>query len=129
MEPKRTKYDTNPLEDDVVAHADSSWGSTQAGSPTAEISAEPTSGFDAAPVDTSRRNSESEAPTRRIDEKIATSYPSIFVPSHSAQTTYEAPRVRAEDIYLPPPAPPPGVYQPRGEMAYKPGSNSVSGIG
>jgi uncharacterized membrane protein len=126
MEPKRTKYDTNPLDDDVVAHADSSWGTAQPGSPTSEIGAEATSGFDSAPVETSRRNSESEAPTRRIDEKIATSYPSIFVPSHSAPSTYEAPRVRTEDIYLPPPA---NIYQARGDIAYKPGSNSVSGLG
>jgi len=129
MEPKRSKYDTNPLDEDVVAHADSSWGATQTGSETAEILPEHTSGFDSTSVETSRRDSESEAPTRRIDEKIATSYPSIFVPSHSTQSTYEAPRVRAEDIYQPPPAPPPGIYQTPGPMSYKPGTNNVSGLG
>lgn len=129
MEPKRSKYDTNPLDDDAVAHSDSSWGTNQPGAATAEIGAEPTSGFGSAPVDTSRPPTDGEAPTRRIEEKIATSYPSIFIPSHSAQSTYEAPRVRAEDIYLPPPGPPPNVYQPAGGIAYKPGSNSVSGLG
>src|ERR1700741_1171844 len=99
MEPKRGTYATNPLDDDVVAHADQSWGTPQPNSekhhlpqPPARDTAPPT------PV-TSPKNLESEAPTQRIDEKITTSYPSIFVPSPPRGPAYQAPRIAVEDIY------------------------------
>jgi len=127
MEPKRSKYDTNPLDEDVVAHADQSRGSAQAVSPTEEMRGVPTGDGIGAANETARQNSESEAPTRRIDNSIATSYPSIFVPPPAKQSMYEAPRVAPTDIYRPPPAPPPTVYQ--APAVYKPGSNTVSGLG
>ena len=127
MEPKRSKYDTNPLDEDVVAHADQSRGSAQAVSPTEEMRGVPTGDGIGAANETARQNSESEAPTRRIDNSIATSYPSIFVPPPAKQSMYQAPRVAPTDIYQPPPAPPPNVHQ--ASAVYKPGSNNVSGLG
>lgn len=129
MEPKRTKYDTNPLDEDVVAHADKSWGETQSGSSTAAISAKPTRDIASAAQQTARQNVESEAPTQRIDEKIATSYPSVFISPEPRRATYEAPRVAAADIYVPPPVPPPNLYQTPGTLGVIPGSNTVSGLG
>ena len=127
MEPKRSKYDTNPLDEDVVAHADQSWGSAPAVSPTEEMRAGPTRDISRPANETARQNSDSEAPTRRIDNNIATSYPSIFVPPQARQSMYEAPRVAATDIYQPPPPPPPSVYQ--APAVYKAGSNTVAGLG
>jgi uncharacterized membrane protein len=127
MEPKRSKYDTNPLDEDVVAHADQSWGSAQAVSPTEEMRAGPTRDIRRPANETARQNSESEAPTRRIDNNIATSYPSIFVPPQAKKSMYEAPRVAPTDIYQPPPGPPPNVHQ--GSAVYKAGSNKVAGLG
>src|SRR5437667_1823708 len=127
MEPKRSKYDTNPLDEDVVAHADQSRGSAQSVSPTKEVDGGPTRDIGPKSSETARQNPESEAPTRRIDNNIATSYPSIFVPPHAKQSMYEAPRVAPTDIYQPPPAPPPTVYQAPAD--YKPGSNKVAGLG
>jgi uncharacterized membrane protein len=129
MEPKRSKYDTNPLDDEVVAHAEQSWGSTQPAAPTGEMHSGPTSEITERANETAQQNPESEAPTRRIDEKIPTSYPSIFIPPPPKRPTYQPPRPLAENIYLPPPAPPPSVYQRPDVTGYKPGSNTVSGLG
>ena len=129
MEPKRSKYDTNPLDEEVVAHADRSWGSTQPVTPTGKMPAGPTSEIAGRGNETAQQNSDSEAPTRRIDEKSATSYPSIFIPSKPKQPTYQPPRPLAENIYLPPPVPPLNLYQPSAVTGYKPGSNTVSGLG
>ncbi len=130
MEPKRSKYDTNPLDEEVVAHADKSWGSTQPVSQTNELGGGSTSEIAGRATETAQQNSESEAPTRRIDEKISTAYPSIFIPSpQPKQPTYQPPRPLAENIYLPPPVPPPNLYHPSSLTSNKPGSNPVNGLG
>jgi uncharacterized membrane protein len=125
MQPKRSKYDTNPLEEDVVRRAEESFGASGAGS-TAEISA-PTKPI-AGAAQTSRVPNQSEEPTRRIDQ--VTSYPSVFVPPAPRPTTYEPPRVAAANVYQPPPGPPPAIYQSPGLTAFeKSGQRNVAGIG
>lgn len=128
MEPKRSKYDTNPLEEDVARRADESFGAKRSGAPTEDISG-PTTPINRTSPDTSRAANESEAPTRRIDQ--VTSYPSVFVPPPPRPTTYEAPRVAAANVYQPPPGgPPPALYQSPGLLAFDhSGRRNVAGLG
>ena len=133
MEPKRSKYDTNPLDENVAERAQESWGHTSSqtgGSPTENMGGGGTRNIGRSD-DTVQGYSESEAPTRRIDDSLGTSYPSIFVPPTSRPSaTYQPPRVPVSNIYQPPPAPPPNIYQPPPvPVSYKPGSNKVSGLG
>ena len=128
MEPKRTKYDTNPLDEGVAERAHESFERKRGGA-TEDIAGQTHPIAPSAP-ETSRTQISEEAPTRRIDDKV-TSYPSIFVPpAPRPSTTYEAPRMQSADIYQPPPVPPPNVYQPPPiPINYKPGSNKVAGLG
>jgi uncharacterized membrane protein len=127
MEPKRSKYDTNPLDEDVAHRADESFGSNRSGAATEDISG-PTKPINRNAPQTARVASESEAPTRHIGDKV-TSYPSVFVPPPPrASTTYDPPRVTPSDIYLPPPAAPPNVYRPPAMPFLKLGRN-VAGLG
>jgi uncharacterized membrane protein len=129
MEPKRTKYDTNPLDERVADRAHESFERKHTGGATEDIAGQTHPIARTAP-ETSRAQIANEAPTRRIDDKV-TSYPSIFVPpTPRASATYEPPRVQSADIYQPPPVAPPNVYQPPPiPITYKPGSNKVAGIG
>ena len=111
MEPKKSKYDTNPLDPDVERNAEESWGDSggttqQVGGATRDVGR--SSNEDA------RRNVYSEAPTRRYDNPpLEAPYPSVFVPP-----TYS----------------PPAQYQP-GQNIYQapisgaPTSRPVLGIG
>src|SRR5438105_12311781 len=106
MEPKRSKYDTNPLDENVADRAKESWGQTSSetsGSPTKHMGGGATRNM-ARSDDAVRGYSESEAPTRRIDDNLGTSYPSIFAPTSRSSTTYQPPRVSVPNIYQPPPA-------------------------
>jgi uncharacterized membrane protein len=126
MEPKRSKYDTNPLEQDVARRADESFG--QYGSGTQEISG-PTRPMSQPAANTSRTAGEGEAPTRRIDSDKVTSYPSVFVPPPPrTSATYAPPRVTPSEIYQPPPSAPPNIYQPP-PLPLRPGLNTVQGLG
>jgi uncharacterized membrane protein len=128
MEPKRGKYDTNPLDEDVAHRADESFESSHSGAATEDISG-PTKPINRNAPQTARAGMESEAPTRHIGDKV-TSYPSVFVPPPARpSTTYEAPRVTPSDIYLPPPGPPPNVYQSPAMPFLKPGLRTVAGLG
>ena len=118
MEPKRTKYDTNPLDGKVADRADKSFES-HSGSPTEEVRGGPTRDIGRTENEAARAHPESEAPTRRIDENFGASYPSIFVPPKNVyktqprpSTTYQPPRVTDASIYQPPPVSPPNVYLP-----------------
>ena len=125
MEPKRSKYDTNPLDEDVAHRADESFGQNSSG--TQEISG-PTRPMNQPAPHTSRTASESEAPTRRIDSDKVTSYPSVFVPPPPRTSeTYTPPRVAPSEIYQPPPSAPPNIYQP--PMVPVPGLHNVPGLG
>ena len=134
MEPKRTKYDTNPLDGKVADRADKSFAS-RSGAPTEDVRGGPTQDIGRSENQAARANPESEAPTRRIDDDIATSYPSIFVPPRTADQTQPRPSVTYQpsrppdaSIYQPPQVPSPNIYLPPPvPMTYKPGS--VAGVG
>jgi len=133
MEPKRSKYDTNPLDERVADRAGESFGQVnegRPGPPTEEVRGGPTRDIGRSANEAAREHSQSEAPTRRIDDEV-TSYPSIFVkPPPREPKFYEAPRTPLANIYQPPPVLPPNVYQPPPvPVAFKPGSNKVSGLG
>jgi uncharacterized membrane protein len=127
MQPKRSKYDTNPLEEDVAHRADESFGGNPPGAPTEDISG-PTNPINRSTPETARAANESEAPTRRIDQ--VTSYPSVFVPPPQRPTTYEAPKVSFADIYQPPPGgPPQNIYQSPGLAEFEKSRPRVAGLG
>jgi uncharacterized membrane protein len=130
MEPKRSKYDTNPLDKGVSERAGQSFEPARPKQPTEEVRSGPTNDIGRARNnETVHAYSESEAPTRRIDNP--TSYPSIFVPPKPRPTPlYQAPPMPAANIYQPPPVPPPGVYQPPPmPVTYKQVSDKVAGLG
>ena len=130
MEPKRSKYDTNPLDGRVADRAEDSFESARPGPPTEKVAGGPTRDIGRPANEDARLNPEREAPTRRIDD--GTSYPSVFVPPPPRQsTTYAPPRAPAVNIYQPPPVPPPNVYQPPPlpMPTQKPGSRHVAGLG
>jgi len=129
MEPKRSKYDTNPLEEDFVDRANDSFAPQTSGAQTERVFGGPTLEIHRPEHDSFRAYSESEAPTRQICNGI-TSYPSVFVPPPKPAATYQAPRLPAADIYQPPPGQPPAIYQSPGLQAFQQsGRNTVSGLG
>jgi uncharacterized membrane protein len=132
MEPKRSKYDTNPLDENVAHEAENSWSHIDRGHPgppTDPMQGGPTRDIGRSANEPAGNDPESEAPTRRIDGQLATSYPSIFIPPKSRPSaTYQPPSVA--NIYQPPPVPPPNVYQPPPvAVTYPMGSEKVAGLG
>jgi len=117
MKPKRGKYDTNPLDENVADRAEKSWGSSPTGPQTEPVSSQtreigatqPIRGAESKP---SGADSESEAPTRRIDQQPVTSYPSVFIPPKQPQANVYQPPRAAPPIYQAPPVPPTNIYQP-----------------
>ena len=67
MADKRSKYDTDPLDPDFVRR-------------TEEMSGGATRDIGRTPNEEARRSPTSDDPTRRLDEQISSSYPSVFVP-------------------------------------------------
>jgi uncharacterized membrane protein len=127
MEPKRSKYDTNPLDEDVAHRADKSFGKQP--DPSTEDIGGITHPINRAAPETSRGSSRNEAPTRRIDDQT-TSYPSLFVPPPPRRSAaYEPPRVNSSDIYQPPPVPPLNVYQSSAVPATENLFRRVEGLG
>jgi len=113
MEPKRSKYDTNPLDDRVADRAEQNSDSSRPGPPTEEVRGRRTRNVGRNDTESVRAYAESEAPTQRIDDNLASSYPSVFIKPPLRQTaTYQPPRVPVSSIYQPPPAAPQGIYQP-----------------
>jgi uncharacterized membrane protein len=111
MEPKRGKYDTNPLDPDFVKNAEEAWDEGGSG-PTTQPVKGATREVASQPED-ARENVYSEAPTRRYDKaSLEASYPSVFVPP-----TYS------------PPAPYQAAQPVAPQLTQKPGSRSVAGIG
>lgn len=112
MEPKRGKYDTNPLDEKVSDRAGQSFDSSRPGPPTEEVGG-PTRDIGRTANEAARSHPESEAQTQRIDDHLASSYPSVFIkPPPRQSATYQPPRAPVTSIYQPPPLPPPSVYQP-----------------
>lgn len=129
MEPKRSKYDTNPLDGKVADDAEQSWGSHHPAAPTEEIRGGPTHDIARTANESARSNPESEAPTQRIDDNFVASYPSVFVPPKARQpATYQPPRSASVNIYQPPPVPPPSVYVPPPLPVTSPSARVVPGI-
>jgi uncharacterized membrane protein len=136
MEPKRTKYDTNPLDGKVADRADQSFES-RPGPPTEEVRGGPTRDIGRTENEAARAHPESELPTRRIDENFGKSYPSIFVPPQNVYqnqprptVTYQPPQAANASIYQPPPVPPPNIYQPPPlPVLPRIASHTVAGLG
>jgi uncharacterized membrane protein len=111
MEPKKSKYDTNPLDPDYVRETEEVWGENVGNAETGEVKGA------TSPVgaDNARANIYSEAPTRRYDSPpLDTPYQSVFAPP----------------TYTPPPAaytPPATPYRPT--ASDRPSSRTVPGIG
>jgi uncharacterized membrane protein len=130
MEPKRSRYDTNPLDEEFADRATDSFTPEGSGPQTERVFGGPTLEIQRPENDSVRAYSETEAPTRLIGDKV-TSYPSVFVPPQPKPTaTYQPPRISSADIYQPPPVPPPAIYQSPGLRAFQQsGRNTVSGLG
>jgi len=115
MEPKRTKYDTNPLDPDVARSTEKVWGEGDSAGATGDVKGVTTR---VGPVseDDPRRNLYSEAPTRTFNSSQSgdSSYPSVFVPP-----TYAPPA----EVYKPPQ----GLYAP--PAIEKPGCRQIRGVG
>ncbi len=113
MKPKKSKYDTNPLDPDFVKNADENWSDESDGPETREVRGGATSEIGMSGNEEARRSVYSEAPTRRYDNvQVDAPYPSVFVPP-----TYAPPA-----LYQPPVAP----YRAPNE---RPTSRTVPGIG
>ena len=130
MQPKHSKYDTNPLDENVAGRATDSWGH-DTGSPvepqTQNMSGAATREIGGGANEAARNDPEAEAATRRIDD----SYPSIFVQPKGREVTYKPPPMPLANIYQPPPALPPNIYRPPPApfVQGKPGSRKVAGLG
>lgn len=114
-EPKRTKYDTNPLDPDVVRKTEEVWGQPDGPAATGDVQGA-TTRVGPVPENDPRQNVFSEAPTRTLEGSQSGdgSYPSVFVPP-----TYAPPA----EVYKPPA----GLYQQ--PVAQKTKSRNVEGLG
>jgi uncharacterized membrane protein len=117
MEPKKSKYDTNPLDPDFVKNSGDSWSEENAdlGSrpETREVAGPATREIGVSANEDARRNLYSEAPTRRYgNASLDAPYPSVFVPP-----TYS------------PPAPYQAAVPPFKPSVERPTSRSLPGIG
>jgi uncharacterized membrane protein len=128
MQPKHSKYDTNPLDENVADRAEESWGrstGSRADPQTQDMSSAATRDIGRTSKEAVRNEPDAEAATRRIDD----SYPSVFVSRNPRQQTYEPPRpAPPASIYQPPPVPPPNVYQRPPLVAQALGSRKVAGL-
>jgi uncharacterized membrane protein len=97
MEPKRSKYDTNPLDPDVVRETERVWGEGEAAPETGAVSGGATRRVGSGSGEAAKADIYSEAPTRTFNSPPAgdSSYPSVFVPP-----TYAPPA----EVYKPPQA-------------------------
>ena len=112
MAPKKSKYDTNPLDPDFVRNTEEVWGETGGVSETQEVKGA-TREIGSSANENARSNVYSEAPTRRYDNvPLDSPYPSVFVPP-----TYSTP------------APYQPAATPYRRSDRSPRSRSVAGIG
>jgi uncharacterized membrane protein len=119
MKPKKSKYDTNPLDEDVVKRADDDWGATHSRPQTEEVKGA-THDIGRTANEAARQHVESEVPTRKLQDQMEGSYPSVFIPP-----TFQTP-----PTYQPPPVPyQPDAYAPRPFFPQKPGERPVPGLG
>ena len=87
---EKSKYDTNPLDPDYARRKEDVWGATR-GDSSSSTTSSPTEEMSRATREVARtanekarHNEQSEAPTRRYDQPLPASYPSVFAqpPSH-----------------------------------------------
>jgi uncharacterized membrane protein len=110
---EKSKYDTNPLDPDYARRTDDVWGarrtdssSSNGASATEDISGA-TRQMGRTPNEHARRDEKSEAPTRRYDQPLSSSYPSVFIPppAHPPAAygaTAQAPAAAATTMAQPP---------------------------
>lgn len=93
MEPKKSKYDTNPLDPDFVKNADERWNEEGAGPETREVGGGATREIGVSSNEEARRSLYSEAPTRRYgNTQLDAPYPSVLVPpTYSPPAPYQSP--------------------------------------
>jgi uncharacterized membrane protein len=83
----KNKYDTNPLDQDYARRTEDVWGATRGSgdnaSPTEEMGGA-TREVARSINEQARKDEHAEAPTRRINQPLSASYPSVFAqpPSH-----------------------------------------------
>jgi uncharacterized membrane protein len=111
MEPKKSKYDTNPLDPDFVKKAEVSRNDEPSDPVTQDVRGGATREIGASANENARGNAYSEAPTRR-NLPLDSPYQSVFAPP-----TYSQPAP-----YQPSPAP----YRPLTQL---PTSRTVPGLG
>jgi uncharacterized membrane protein len=113
MEPKKSKYDTNPLDPDVVKKTEEIWGESGSNAGTREVKGA-TREIGSSANESARSNIYSEAPTRRYDTPtVESSYPSVFIPpTYSPPTPYQTP-----------------VRPPGASASQKPTSRPIAGFG
>lgn len=107
MSEKRSKYDTDPLDEEFARQTDEMWGATRAPNEVGGVDAQPEAA-----------RGPSEAPTQRMDEHFSRSYPSIFIPPTYPQSppqTYQQPTPAAQQ-YQPQPMPYQQPYAPPQQM-------------
>jgi uncharacterized membrane protein len=128
MQPKRGKYDTNPLDEQVARNADESMSgdaTASLGPPTQQMGDGATKGIGRTRNEPPRHKPETEAPTRRMDD----SYPSVFAYGNPRAATYQPPHPPMANIYQPPPMPPPQIYQPPPmPVTHSPTTHKVAGV-
>jgi uncharacterized membrane protein len=96
MEPKKSKYDTNPLDPNFVKAAQEEWVDNDSRGETGEVGDRTTREIRAGASEKARESVYSEAPTKTFDNvQVNAPYPSIYVPP-----TYSPPAP-----YQPPPTP------------------------
>ena len=118
----KSKYDTNPLDPDYGRRAEDVWGarrgdSSGGGASATEDISGATREMARTPNEQARRDEKSEAPTRRYDQPLTNSYPSVFIPppSHppaSYGATAQAPSVSAAMAQPPSSRTVPGINLP-----------------
>ena len=118
MPEKRSKYDTDPLDPDFVRRTEEVMGRTGGvGQPEETV-----------PL---RRDPAAEEPTRRFDEQMTDSYPSIFVPptyqppTRQPFNSHGAGPQQTPGAFAPPPPGPSSPYQPLAP----PSSRTVARLG
>ncbi len=91
MEPKKSKYDTNPLDENEVRETEKVWGDNADSGPGTRDMGGATREIAPSVNESARQNVYSEAPTRRYDAPQSDlPYPSVFVPpTYSAPAPYQ----------------------------------------
>lgn len=119
-EKDRKKYDTNPLDPDYARNIDDVWGASAVGSHTEEIKGA-TRDMARTPNEQARNDIDAEAPTRRYNTPLASTYPSVFVPpAYQPLAGQQQPFQPATPTVAAPPPPP--------TMRQAPTSRTVAGI-